>query len=271
VKIFLLGAAGHAGQRILREALARTHEVSAMVRDEAKLPSSPNLRVTRGSVDKSPDLARAMVGHDVVINAAGNVAEASAFTKLVQTVIDATTASLGEGGRLWVFGGAALLTVPGTRLMAVDLPGVPTVYEAHRTNLAALQRSRLDWSMLCPGPMIASENGKPTSNLRLAADEWPMARPSYSYVLPIRLALGLAFKQKVPELTITYEDAAEVILDNLSKGGRFSHRRVGSRFLLGCASTRMMYHANNTGRSCAARTRPTFQSNSPPSSIWSSI
>jgi hypothetical protein len=31
----------------------------------------------------------------------------------------------------------------------------------------------------------------------------------------------------VPELTITYEDAAEVILDNLLKGGRFSYRRVG--------------------------------------------
>ena len=123
MKIFLLGAAGNAGQRILRAALARAHEVTAMVRDEAKLPSSPNLRVTRGIVDKSPDLARVMVGHDVVINAAGNVAEASAFTKLVQTVIDATTASLGEDGRLWVFGGAALLTVPGTRLMAVDLPG----------------------------------------------------------------------------------------------------------------------------------------------------
>lgn len=96
MKIFLLGAAGNAGQRILRAALARAHEVTAMVRDEAKLPSSPNLRVTRGIVDKSPDLARVMVGHDVVINAAGNVAEASAFTKLVQTVIDATTASLGE-------------------------------------------------------------------------------------------------------------------------------------------------------------------------------
>ena len=227
MKIFLLGATGNAGQRILRAALARGHEVTAMVRDETKLPSSPNLRATRGIVDKSPDLARVMVGHDVVINAAGNVAEASAFTKLVQTVIDATTASLGEGGRLWVFGGAALLTVPGTRLMAVDLPRVPKVYEAHRTNLAALQRSRLDWSMLCPGPMIASENGKPTPNLRLAADEWPMARPTYTYVLPIRLALALAFKQKVPELTITYEDAAEVILNNLSKGGRFSHRRVG--------------------------------------------
>ena len=95
MKIFLLGAAGNAGQRILREALARSHEVTAMVRDEAKLPSSPNLRVTRGIVDKTPDLARGMVGHDVVINAAGNVADGIAFTKLVQTVIDATTASLG--------------------------------------------------------------------------------------------------------------------------------------------------------------------------------
>jgi uncharacterized protein len=196
VKIFLLGAAGNAGQRILREALARAHEVTAMVRDEAKLPSSSNLRVTRGSVDKSPDLARAMVGHDVVINAAGNVAEASAFTKLVQTVIDATTTSLGEGGRLWVFGGAALLTVPGTRLMAVDLPRVPRVYEAHRTNLAALQRSRLDWSMLCPGPMIASENGKPTPNLRLTADEWPMARPTYTYVLPHQTGPGARLQGK---------------------------------------------------------------------------
>ena len=35
------------------------------------------------------------------------------------------------------------------------------------------------------------------------------------------------FKQKVPELTISYEDAAEVILDNLSQNGRFFRRRVG--------------------------------------------
>jgi hypothetical protein len=39
--------------------------------------------------------------------------------------------------------------------------------------------------------------------------------------------MAFAFKQKEPELTISYEDAAEVILDNLSKSGRFSRRRVG--------------------------------------------
>ena len=236
MKIFLLGATGNAGRRILRLALQRAHEVTAFVRDETKLlslvdrPIPPHLHVSIGDISKSADIARVMVGHDVAINAAGTLAgtvtDGSAFTQLVQTVVDSAIASLGEGGRLWQFGGAAVLNVPGTHMMAVDLPKVPKVYEAHRTNLEALRRSPLDWSMLCPGPMIASKNGKPTGNLRLSVDEWPMTRPAYTYVLA-RLALAFAFKQKVPELTISYEDAAEVILDNLSKNGRFSRRRVG--------------------------------------------
>jgi putative NADH-flavin reductase len=167
-----------------------------------------------------------MAGHDAVINAAGQVTDGAAFTQLVRTVIDSAVASLGEGGRFWLFGGAAVLDAPGGHVMGVDLPKVPKVYEAHRTNFDAVRRTPLDWSMLCPGPMIASANGKPTRGLRLSVDEWPVARPAYTYFLP-RLALAFAFKQMVPELTISYEDAAEVILDNLSKNGRFSRRRVG--------------------------------------------
>jgi putative NADH-flavin reductase len=182
--------------------------------------------VSIGDISKSADIAKVMVGHDVAINAAGNVKDGSTYTQLVQTVVDATIMGLGEGGRLWQFGSASVLDVPGTHIMAVDLPKVPKVYEAHRTNLDALRRSPLDWSMLCPGPMIESENGKPTSDLRLSVDEWPVTRPAYTYVLP-RLALAFAFKQSVPALTISYQDAAEVILDNLSKDGRFSRRRVG--------------------------------------------
>jgi putative NADH-flavin reductase len=232
VKIFLLGATGNGGRRILRLALQRAHEVTAFVRDEAKLLSvidrriSSDMHVVIGDTSQSTDLARAMIGHDVAINAAGNVKDGPAFTQLVRTVVDAAIASLGEGGRLWQFGGAAVLDVPGTRVMTVDLPKVPKIYEAHRTNLNALRTSPLDWSMLCPGPMIAAANGKPTMDLRLSVDEWPMARPAYTYVLP-KLAMALAFKQKLPELTISYEDAAEVILDNLSKNGRFFRRRVG--------------------------------------------
>ena len=57
-----------------------------------------------------------MVGHDVAINAAGHVTEGSTFTQIVQTVVDSTIISLGEGGRLWQFGGAAVLDVPGTHI-----------------------------------------------------------------------------------------------------------------------------------------------------------
>jgi hypothetical protein len=206
--------------------------VTAFVRDQNKLlnivgrGTPQGLRVIVGDIGKPTELAAAMTGHDVVINAAGHVTEGDRFTGLVQNVIQQATNALGPGGRLWQFGGAAVLDIPGTDIMAVDLPMVPKVYEAHRINLNALRSSSLDWSMLCPGPMIDAPNGEPTKGLRLSVDQWPMPRPAYTYVLP-KAAWALAFRQKVPELTISYEDAADVILNNLDRNGRFSRRRVG--------------------------------------------
>ncbi|HLL26514.1 MAG TPA: hypothetical protein VKT73_02550 [Xanthobacteraceae bacterium] len=152
--------------------------------------------------------------------------EGNHFTQLVQNVIQQATHALGAGGRLWQFGGAAVLDIPGTDIMAVDLQMVPKVYEAHRTNLNELRKSSLDWSMLCPGPMIDGPNGEPTKGLRLSVDQWPVLRPAYTYVLP-KAAWALAFLKMIPELTISYEDAADVILSNLDRNGRFSRRRVG--------------------------------------------
>ena len=94
MKIFLLGATGNSGRRILRLALQRAHEVTAFVRDETKLlsvvdrPIPPSLHVSIGDISKSADIARVIVGHDVAINAAGQVTEGSTFTELVQTVVD---------------------------------------------------------------------------------------------------------------------------------------------------------------------------------------
>src|SRR5262249_3543675 len=71
VKIFLLGATGNSGRRLLRLALQRAHEVTAFVRDETKLlslvdrPIPPNLHVSIDDTSKSADIARVMVGHDV--------------------------------------------------------------------------------------------------------------------------------------------------------------------------------------------------------------
>ena len=108
------------------------HQVAALVRNQDKLveifgrPLPHSLPVIVGDIDESAKLAGAMAGHDVVINAAGYVTEGATFTRLVQIAIDAATATLGQGGRFWQFGGAAVLDVPGTGMK---------VYEAHRTNL----------------------------------------------------------------------------------------------------------------------------------------
>ncbi len=125
-----------------------------------------------------------------------------------------------------MFAGAALLDVPDTSTMTVDLPRIPSIYQAHRTNYETVRGTRLDWSILCPGPMIASPDGQETAGLVLSKDIWPVPRPAYTRFLP-RVALSLAFKNNLPRLTIYYEDAARVILDNLETNGRFRCSRVG--------------------------------------------
>ena len=232
MKLFILGGTGNSGQRLVRMALDRNHQVTAFVRDREKLVlklggiASNGLNITIGAIDDSRALAAGMSGHDAVINAAGNVKDGPSFTQLVRTAIGAAAEALGADGRLWLFGGAAVLDVPGTRIMTLDLPKIPPIYESHRTNLKAVQATKLDWSMLCPGPMIGAPNGNPTEGLRLSEDQWPVKRPAFTYFLP-RLALSLAFKQKMSEMTISYEDAAAVILDHLAPNGRFSRKRVG--------------------------------------------
>jgi hypothetical protein len=74
--------------------------------------------------------------------------------------------------------------------------------------------------------MIEAPDGEPTKGLRLSVDQWPVARPAYTQLLP-NVALAFAFKQIIPELTVTYEDAADIILSNLDRNGRFSRKRVG--------------------------------------------
>jgi hypothetical protein len=232
MKLFILGATGNSGQRLVRQALGRGHQVTALVRNAVKLRTlfAPDvlqsLQIVEGRLDDQAALVAAMQGHDVVINAAGNANDGPEYGPLVQGVIKAADAALGAGGRFWLFGGAAALDVPGTDLMTLDLPKVPAIFEVHRSNLAAVSATQLDWSMLCPGPMTAAENGQPHTGLRLSTRHWPVARPGITHCLP-RIALSLAFKQKMPQMTISYEDAAQVILDHLERNGPFSRQRVG--------------------------------------------
>lgn len=226
MKLCILGATGNSGRRLVREALARGHEATALVRDASATPAAHNLTVRAVDFGDANTLAHAMRGCDVIINAAGYVADGDAFTGLVGRIIDAADAALGPGGRFWLFGGAALLDVPGARSTGIDLPGIPKMYRGHRSNYERVRATNLDWSMLCPGPMIDAPDGEATSGLVLSKDNWPVPRPAITQMLP-RLATSLAFRQAMPRLTIYYEDAAKVMLDHLDKNGPFARKRVG--------------------------------------------
>lgn len=228
MKIVVTGANGNTGRRIVDLALRQGYEVAAIVRDAATVENAgrAGLSVYANSFDDEGMLVQAMRGADVVINAAGNANAGAAYTPLVQRVIRAADEVLGPGGRFWCFGGAGALDIPGAGRSTLDLPKIPAVFEAHRSNLNALHSTALDWSMLCPGPMIDAPDGKPTEGLCLSVDEWPVPRPGLTRVLPA-IFTALAFKNSMPAMTIYYEDAAAVILGNLDRQGLYSCRRVG--------------------------------------------
>jgi putative NADH-flavin reductase len=73
MKLFVLGATGPTGLQIVQQALARGHEVTAFVRDPAKLPFiDKKLKVVTGFLPgDSRALAEALRGHDAVISSLG--------------------------------------------------------------------------------------------------------------------------------------------------------------------------------------------------------
>lgn len=232
MKILIIGATGDTGQRLLKLALQEGHEVTVYIRNESKLEAQsgddagPDYKVIVGDVFDRASVVQACRDQQVVINAAGNVGDGELFETLVQSVSQAVEEGLGAGGRFWFFGGAGALDVPGTSKMTVNLPKVPALFRAHERNYHSVGSTSLNWSMLCPGPMTGAADGKPHQGLRISTDIWPVPRPAVTRLLP-PIATALAFKLKMPEMTIAYEDAAKVILDNLDQDSPLAKKRVG--------------------------------------------
>ena len=73
MKLFVLGATGPTGLQIVRQALAQGHQVTAFVRDPARLAfTDKNLKVVTGSLPgDARALEQALRGHDAVISSLG--------------------------------------------------------------------------------------------------------------------------------------------------------------------------------------------------------
>lgn len=158
MKIALVAATGKIGRQIAQQAIARGHEVTAVVRRDTDLPPElAGARLVIAPLDDHDALVAAIRGNDVLASAYGPAPGAEAT---LSGIADGLIAAARDAGirRLIVVGGAGSLEVaPGVQL--VDTPDFPAAYKpvalAHRD---ALKRYRtaddLDWTFYSPAAQI---------------------------------------------------------------------------------------------------------------------
>jgi uncharacterized protein len=175
VRIALIGATGFVGSAILKEALDRGHEVTAIVRHPDKLTPHAKLHPKKGDVYNEDDVARLVTGHDAVISAFNpGWSNPDIYNQQVtgtQAIINGVKKAAMK--RLLFVGGAGSLEVkPGVQ--SVDLPDFPTEYKqgalATREALSMLRKeTTLEWSFLSPSADLSPDQR--TGQFRLGTDQ----------------------------------------------------------------------------------------------------
>jgi putative NADH-flavin reductase len=227
VRLIILGATGSLGSHVLAQALGVGHDVSVLVRDPIKLPAEARQRIVVHTGDLDTALPSDLIrGHHALINCAGNVADGERFVSLIDRVIASVESLLpGERPVCWLLAGAALLDIDASGRRGVELPKVKSIYWPHRANFERLERSTIDWRLLCPGPMV-DQPPLGLDRLRISLDRLPVEVPAFARALPKPLVLPV-FASLTPQMIVPYADAAALVLANLQRDSAMARRRVG--------------------------------------------
>ena len=163
--IALLGGTGNIGSRILDEALARQHKVTAITRDPRKLSARDGMTVRAGSTTDAPTLTELLKGHDaVVVSVKWNEND-------IRRVID-TIRKSGVKRAVFVIGAGSLLRADGRRHydhMAEKGVQPPTSLPALKAYDEIRTVDDLDWTAISPPASIAA--GQRTGKFRLGLDQ----------------------------------------------------------------------------------------------------
>jgi putative NADH-flavin reductase len=200
MRIAIIGASGYIGSFIRDEALARGHQVTAIVRHPEKITvQNPHLTVVKADIlkDKVEELVK---GHDVVISAYSPGRSGpdiyNEHIKGAKAIISGVKKSRIK--RLLVVGGAASLEVaPGLQLIDTMSPEqVTDGMLATRETLYMLRKEKeLEWTFLSPPSSIAP--GERTGHYRVGKDQ--------------------LLKNKEGESKISTQDYAIAMLDELEQ------------------------------------------------------
>ncbi|GCD37484.1 putative epimerase/dehydratase [Streptomyces chrestomyceticus JCM 4735] len=213
-KIAIFGANGTIGSRVLDEALRRGHQVTAVVRDPAKITKTdPNLTVTTGDILDPASVAAVAQGQDVVVSAVGG-GDGPGHIATIKPSAESLVAglrTLGEAApRLISVGGAGSLRTPDGK-QVWDADGLPEfllqIMHAHGDALDFYRTvSDVRWTNVSPAALI--EPGERTGAYRTALDDL------------VADAEGVS--------RISAEDYAVALLDEIEKP-----QHIGERFTVG--------------------------------------
>lgn len=157
MKLTVFGATGGVGQEIVRQALGAGHEVTAVVRDPARLlVTGSGLEVVRSDLSGSEAVRPAVAGRDAVLSGLGarSRKDAGVATRLTRTVLGAMEA---EGVRRLLVVSAAPVGPEPENAGPLDraVRGIVSavlkdVYADLREMEAELARSDTDWTVVRP-------------------------------------------------------------------------------------------------------------------------
>jgi hypothetical protein len=180
MKIAIIGASGFVGAPIAAEALARGHEVTAIVRDISKLPPHPRLRGFAANATDVDALAEALSGHDAAIHAfhpGKSVPMDEIYELFVQgheAIIEAAKRS-GVPRLLCVGGAASLKTEEGVEYLDSSMwnpeftPYKPAILGTRALYYLLKEKGDdLDWVFLAPSVMLRP--GERTGAYRTGGD-----------------------------------------------------------------------------------------------------
>jgi len=153
LRLLVLGASGRTGRLVVEQALGHGHEVTAFVRDPARLTlSSERLRVVAGDATKASDVQAALAGHDAVVSALGSAGErpVHVYSDGVANTLRAMTAR--GVGRLVVLSAVGVGTdgsgLPFAQRALRKLPSMREICEDMERMEGDVMLSDLDWTIV---------------------------------------------------------------------------------------------------------------------------
>lgn len=149
MKITIFGASSASGKLLVEKALAKGYQVTAFVRDEAKLGiAAPNLKVVCGDALNPADVESAVQGSDAVLSTLGPKGKPSVMAaQATKHIVDAMEK---HAARRLVVVSVAGIAVPqdkrGFNIMSALIKLLlKSVFIDRENQLAVLEASKLDW------------------------------------------------------------------------------------------------------------------------------